>query len=203
MVPRSVPKDNLEAVLSKTYLAEQKRNRNYEVSGATWRFWPPLWVQLGAKGVPKSSISAPRSVKWSKNKLMQMMPEKTLFFDGIFVGKWEFLKMLNPPKCFVYRHFGGFRWLWTNREFHENRCQTCHQKSPKWSPQSIKIESSGARETTFVCALFVTTSQMSSVGAKGRQGWPQVAKKVAPGRGTLYGGRWFQISPRPLAWFIY
>ena len=37
--------------------------------------------------------------------------------------------MLNSPKCFVYKHFGGFRWLWQNLEFHENRCQNGSKKT--------------------------------------------------------------------------
>ena len=64
----------------------------------------------------------------SKNEVPERVPENATFFDGLSVGKGEVLKVRNPPKCLIYKNFGGFRGLRENREFHEKRCPNRYQK---------------------------------------------------------------------------
>ena len=89
------------------------------------RFWATFGAQLGAKGVPQSSFLAPGYAKMTKNDVQDEASEKVWIFDWIFVRKHKILKGLNPPKCFIYiyiyKHFGGFRRLLQNREFHSGR----------------------------------------------------------------------------------
>ena len=39
--------------------------------------------------------------------------------------------MLNPPKCFIYKHLGGFRRLCINPDFMENGCQNGSKNYPE------------------------------------------------------------------------
>ena len=43
--------------------------------------------------------------------------KKTLFFNAILIEKCEVWEGLNPPKCFIYKHLGGFRRLLRNRKY--------------------------------------------------------------------------------------
>ena len=95
------------------------------------RFWAPFWAQVDAKGLPKSSIFAPSRCKCRKNEVQEGVPEKVWNFDWNLNGKCEVMKVPRPPKYFIYKHFVGFRWLWQNREFHENLCQNGSHKFPK------------------------------------------------------------------------
>ena len=84
------------------------------------RFGTPFGREVGATGVPISSMLAPGCLKMLKNEVPEGIPEKTLFFDGILIGKCEVSKMLNSPKCFIYKHLGGFRCPGRNYEFDGN-----------------------------------------------------------------------------------
>ena len=108
-------------------------------SGTFLQAFGATWVILGAilgtterQGVPKSSILAPGCFKKSKNKVPLRVPEKHDFLMGSLTENVRFLKALSPPKCFIYKHFGGFRPLRTNRRFHEHRCQNVTKSDPKF-----------------------------------------------------------------------
>ena len=101
---------------------------------------PPFGTQLGAKGLPKSSFLAPSRPKINKNDVQGRVSEKCWNFDWNLFGKCEFLNVLNPPKCFIYKHFGGFRWLWQSRKFHEN----LYQDEPQKSSQNRRLGDQGS-----------------------------------------------------------
>ena len=90
---------------------------------------PPFGTQLGGKGLPKSSFLVPSRPKINKNDVQGRVSEKCLDFDWNLFRRCKFLNVLNSPKCFISKHFGGFRWLWQNREFHENLWPNGSQKS--------------------------------------------------------------------------
>ena len=74
MVPRSAPKATLGA--SRLEVAKKGAKSSYVLCFfggffATLRFWVPFWPQLGAKGVPKSSIWASRRAQSRKNSLQE------------------------------------------------------------------------------------------------------------------------------------
>ena len=47
------------------------------------RFWAPFWAQLGAKGLPKSSILVSRRAKMLKNEVKNEASKKVWIFDWI------------------------------------------------------------------------------------------------------------------------
>ena len=47
----------------------------------------------------------------SKNDIQNEASEKASVFNRKLFGKSEFLKVLNPQKCFTYKHLGGFSTL--------------------------------------------------------------------------------------------
>ena len=106
--------------------------------GGPWaplgRFWAPFGAELNAQGLRKSSFLASGCAKMSKNEVQNEASEKAWFFYWIEVGKCEILYVLDTPKCFVYKHFGGFRRLWQNLEFQENPCPNGSQKSSQNRP---------------------------------------------------------------------
>ena len=65
------------------------------------RFCVPFWGQLGAKGLSKSIILASSRTKISRNDIQNEASEKASAFYSKMFGRSEFLKGLNPPKCFV------------------------------------------------------------------------------------------------------
>ena len=108
--------------------SEQHGGWFLEPFGATCRFWLPFGLQLGANGMPKSIILASRCIKNRKNGVQEGVPEKDRFCNGVLYEKGEVLSVLNPPKCFIYKHFSGFARLWQNLEVHQ-------KTKPKWVPK--------------------------------------------------------------------
>ena len=106
------------------------------------RFWAPFWAQLGAKGLPKSSFLAPSRTKISKNEVQNEASKNIWNFDRNFMRKCEILDVLNPPKCFVWRHSGGWHILWQNRKFNE-------KVMPKWSQKSSQNRHLGDQGSNF------------------------------------------------------
>ena len=45
----------------------------------------------------------------SKTEVPERVAENAAFFDGVSVGKEKVLKVRKLPKCFIYKHSGGFR----------------------------------------------------------------------------------------------
>ena len=89
----------------KTVTASTSQNLR---SGTFLQAFGATWVILGAilgtterQGVTKSSSLGPGCPKISRNELPGRMPEKSSFFDVIFVGKCEVSKVLNPSKCLI------------------------------------------------------------------------------------------------------
>ena len=72
-----------------------------EFFGATWAIWGALLGLAGRQGAPKSTILASGRIRILKNDTQNEASEKALAFDRKLFGKSEFLKGLNPPKCFV------------------------------------------------------------------------------------------------------
>ena len=63
-------------------------------------------------------------------------------FSSILHEKSEVLRVLNPPRCFKYKHFGGFRKLRQNREFYQ-------QSIAKWLPKWVRNRYLGAQWGAF------------------------------------------------------
>ena len=99
-------------------------------------FFRAFGRQLGAKGLPKSTVLASSRIKVSKNDVQNEASEKALVFNRNLFGKSEFLKVLNPQKCFIYKHLGGFSTLWQNVKNHR-------KMMPKWYPKYSKTELGG------------------------------------------------------------
>ena len=125
MVPRSAPKVTLE-------INHEKSKRITKNCEAFWRHLGDFGCHLVSSWAPRGSQNrefwhqdAPKSEKMT-SKIRHL--EKYEFLLDVLLENLRFLKVLNPPRCFIYKHFGGFRWLWQNREFHENLCQNLHQK---------------------------------------------------------------------------
>lgn len=93
-------------------------------------------TQLGANGLPKSSFLAPSLPKVSQNDVQGRVLEKVWIVDGIWSGKYEFLNVLDPPKCFVYKHFGGFSRL-------RQILLIALKIMPKWCPICYRIKFAG------------------------------------------------------------
>ena len=83
-----------------------------------------------------SSFLAPSPPKNYKNDVQGKVSENSWNFDQKPFGKCEFLNVLNPPKCFIYKHLGGFNTLWQNLKFH-------WKMMPKWYPKYSKTELGG------------------------------------------------------------
>ena len=111
--------------------------------------WVPLGdfgrhvgTQLGAKGLPKSSFLAPSPPKNLKNYVQGKVLEKSWKVDQQIFRKCEFLNVLNPPKCFIYKHLGGFRRLRQSHKFYQ-------QSMPKLFPKGHPNRHLGAQGSDF------------------------------------------------------
>jgi len=59
-------------------------------------------------------------------------PKTACFFIGLVSGNVKFFQALNPSKCFLYQHFGGFP---QNHDFNKKQWQTgiqSHSKIDIW-----------------------------------------------------------------------
>ena len=65
------------------------------------------WAPRG----PKIKCFGPGCAKISKHDIQNEASETICNFNGNLFGKCEFLNVLNPPKWFIYKHFGGFSTL--------------------------------------------------------------------------------------------
>ena len=79
--------------------------------GTIWAILGAILGTAGRQGVPKSSVLAPGCAKISKHDIQNEASETICNFNGNLFGKCEFLNVLNPPKWFIYKHFGGFSTL--------------------------------------------------------------------------------------------
>ena len=77
-------------------------------------------TKTGPRGDPKKHKVSKKTWKRHLRIVKNEISKKVWILDWIFIRKCEILKVLNPPKCFIYKHFRGFRELWQNRKFHEN-----------------------------------------------------------------------------------
>ena len=77
--------------------------------GGLVHFLVPSWAASGSQNPAFGHQVVPKS---NKNDVQGRVSEKGWNFDWNLFGKCRFLNVLNPPKCFIYKHFGGFRWLW-------------------------------------------------------------------------------------------
>ena len=112
IVPRSAQKATLAASRFQNAKKGATSFHNFEIFGAIWVILGVIWCPAGRQGVPKSRVLAPGCAKISKNDIQNEASEKVWFFVWICIGKCEILKVLNPPKCFIYKHLGGFSRLW-------------------------------------------------------------------------------------------
>ena len=106
---RSAAKTILEEGWFQDHSNKSRPGIFWQAFGATWEILGAAWAQAGRPWGPKSSILALGCFKMSKNEAPERMPKNIMFFYGLFVGKWEVLKAPGLPKCFIYKHFGGFR----------------------------------------------------------------------------------------------
>ena len=67
--------------------------------------------------------------------------ENIRFVYSILIGICEDLKALEPPKCFIYKHLGVFRYLFQNQEFLQKLCKNishiCHESYN--TPSEIEV----------------------------------------------------------------
>ena len=82
-----------------------------EPLAATWVILIAILGPAGCQGTPKIDVLAPSRIKISKNDVQNEASEKASVFNRKLFGKSEFLKVLNPQKCFIYKHLGGFSTL--------------------------------------------------------------------------------------------
>ena len=72
------------------------------------------WVQWE---IPKSLILISSRKKYLKSNPKWSARKKRCLFIAILIEKCEVWEGLNPPKCFIYKHLGGFRRLLRNHIF--------------------------------------------------------------------------------------
>ena len=119
MGPRSAPKVTLGASRLEVAKKGATAFHKFEIIGATWAILVAIWPQLGVKGVPKSSNSAPRCAKSRKNCVQEGLLEKVWIVDWIFIDKGEAWRPQIIVFTAVLQCFCGFSILWRNQEFHE------------------------------------------------------------------------------------
>ena len=61
--------------------------------------------------IKRLDIPEDKMRKVMKNVVQEEVPEKDRNLKGSFNEKSEVLSVLNPPKCFIYKHLGGFSRL--------------------------------------------------------------------------------------------
>ena len=79
-----------------------------EPFGATWAILIAIQGPAGRQWGPKIHNFG-ISIKTQRNGVQEGVPEKYCFFNGFLCEKGEVLSVLNPPKCFIYKHLGVFR----------------------------------------------------------------------------------------------
>ena len=99
----------------------QNCDRQYQPEPPFWYFFASLWRHLGDFGRnfghhwaprgPKIEHFGARMLQKVQKKVPERVPEKHDFLMGSLTENVRFLKALSPPKCFIYKHFGGFRQL--------------------------------------------------------------------------------------------
>ena len=105
----------------------------FEKNTTIFEKWQMLAAILGfswAPGVSPNPFVGTKSFQNLKKWHLEWGIRKILIVDWILVWKSEILNVMNPTECCIWRHFGGWRWLWQNQEIHKN-------SMPKWTPKVI------------------------------------------------------------------
>ena len=105
------------------FLGPSKSERPRYFFGSFYRhlveFGRDFETSWGARGSPNrvfGHLVVPKSIETTTQGRLS---EKAWNSDQQIFGKCKVLNVLNPPKCFIYKHLGGFRWFRKTGEIHE------------------------------------------------------------------------------------